>query len=538
MTAHIVGAGEQVVAGVVDEQRVASPGSKIERLRRAVIAGGAFPLTGIHQQVIAAALDRDVAGRAHLVTRPVRGAARNRRPDSIGPPRAPPVEVMIARRVEPGRFGQAIVCGGPCAIVEEKPHEPIGRLTAVRGDAQILMEMLHPPAFVGAGDQGRQNDRQRGRQDSRVVAGSTGFVGHLPVVRLQVVQQIARDLPGIAALRDDVGAGCGLDGEHVVEQTLEVVAAVRVAFDGISPGESARRECRHDVLLKETVNVGDDLGSARIVGLGRKPCEAEPHDVAAEVVAVRRAVPFVCGALEPVEPQVDGLDDGGSLARGQPAMEPVVGDCQTVDRGPRGETGITRHRGEHPRDAKGGDVVDELDAFRRVRGVAGHLVSDAEHFEHRLPVQTHVAVCRVFALAEEEHQALSAETAECSRIDRNGERIGADARGLDRAGPIAPRVHRRPGARRSADEYGRRAGPWNQLGEREPNGIGIGGGCNRKARHPPGQEFIRIRLHPQPVGMSRSGFRAKRRQGGRGQPDTRMPLRVDRCPTGDEHHAQ
>ena len=97
-----------------------------------------------------------------------------------------------------------------------------------------------------------------------------------------------------------------------------MVASIRVALDRISTGESARGECRRDVVLKETANVGDDLGSARVVGFGRQAREAEPHHVPAEVVAIRGAVVLVCGALEPVEPQVDGLDDGGSLARGQP----------------------------------------------------------------------------------------------------------------------------------------------------------------------------------------------------------------------------
>src|SRR5262249_27720044 len=44
LPAEIIGAGEQVIAEVVHQQRVASPRSKIERLRRAEITGRTLPL--------------------------------------------------------------------------------------------------------------------------------------------------------------------------------------------------------------------------------------------------------------------------------------------------------------------------------------------------------------------------------------------------------------------------------------------------------------------------------------------------------------
>ena len=122
LTAKVVGAGEQVVAEIVDEQRVASPRSEIERLRRAEIAGRTFPLTGIHQQVVVAALHRDVAGSPHLVAGPVQSC----RPRSTS--RQHPARSSFGRSADrpaskPGRLGQPVVGGGTCAIVEEKPHE-------------------------------------------------------------------------------------------------------------------------------------------------------------------------------------------------------------------------------------------------------------------------------------------------------------------------------------------------------------------------------------------------------------------------------
>ena len=101
-----------------------------------------------------------------------------------------------------------------------------------------------------------------------------------------------------------------LTAQHVVEQALEVIASVRIALDRIAASESARGERGRDVFLKETANVGDDLGAAWVVGFGRESRESEPQHVPAEVVAVRGAVVLECRALEPVEPQVDRLDDG------------------------------------------------------------------------------------------------------------------------------------------------------------------------------------------------------------------------------------
>ncbi len=124
----------------------------------------------------------------------------------------------------------------------------------------MIREGLEVGPFSRPRERRGDANRNRGLEHADKIPRIVRFVGNLPVVRLQVVEQGHRHLLGIGGVADNVFARRGLDREQIFQIPDKEVDAVDVAFERKPTGKQARGERRGDLRIKQRTDRRRDLG--------------------------------------------------------------------------------------------------------------------------------------------------------------------------------------------------------------------------------------------------------------------------------------